>query len=103
MKKLFIVFSFLILISETSFAIENSEYSWQGNSNKTYDINSGSQIGDTYYKWDNKTQSYTGYTQQDNHIYGSDGSHYYRMDNTVQDMNSGSTYQINSNTVNQMY
>lgn len=103
MKKLLIILLFLMFECGISYALDNSEYSWQSNSNKTYDINSGSQIGNTYYSWDNKTQTYNSYTQQNNHIYGSDGSHYYRMDNTVQDMNSGSTYQINGNTVNQMY
>lgn len=96
MKKFLIVFTILLFGCGMSYA---DYYS----SSNQYDINSGSQIGNTYYSWDNKTQSYTGYTQQDNHIYGSDGSSYTRYGNTVQDNSSGRTYQINNNFVSPLY
>ncbi len=95
MKRFVIAFLFLIFGCGISYADYNSY--------NQYDINSDSQIGDTYYKWNNNTQSYTGYTQQDNQIYGSDGSSYTRFGNTVQDNNTGNTYQINNNIIEPLY
>ena len=96
MKSILVIFLLIVFRCGISYADYNSY-------NNQYDINSGSQIGNTYYKWDNNTQSYTGYTQQDNQIYGSDGSSYTRFNNTVQDNNTGNTYQINNNYVEPLY
>ena len=100
MKKMFytaLILSFFA--SGVSFGIELSD----NNNSQPYNINSGSQIGNTYYTQDDKSGSFKSYTRQGNDIYGSDGSHYYKMDNTIMDMNSGKYYQQSGDYIYRMH
>lgn len=70
----------------------------------SYNISTGSQVGSTYYGWNNKTQSYTGYTRQGNDIYGSDGTHYTQFDNVIQNnAPQGQSFQVRNNLVQPLY
>ena len=68
-----------------------------------YNTNSGFSIDDTYYSWNNETQTYRSYTRSGNDIYGSDGSHYTQFGNTIQNNATGQTYQINGSLVSPLY
>ena len=102
MKKLFLICLIFSFCHATGITYLNDSLPDNAGAS-VYNTNSVSKIGDTYYKWDNKTQSYTGYRVQENKIYGSDGSSYTRFGNTIQNNSTGQTYQINNNFIQQLY
>ena len=103
MKAEFLILIILCCLACNVFAYDNSEYSWQNS--KTYSTNSDvSKIGDNYYMYDSKTQSYTRYSRQGNDIYGSDGSHYKQSGNMINDTAPHSnSYIINNNLIQPLY
>lgn len=97
MKKLFLL---TIIFASVAYAA-NADYYYQNSgslNNPSY--NTYSNIGNTYYSGNQNKPSYQ---VSGNNIYGSDGSHYSKMGNTIQNTSTGETYQINGNMINKIH
>jgi len=74
------------------------------NSRDYYSTSNIQRNGNTYYQWNDSTQSYKSYNIKGNDIYGSDGSHYKIQGNQIQGQTNGSnSYQINGNLIQPLY